>query len=159
MPPMSMTFPATQGFTARDQLPARAPLALVVVLVVRIALLAAPGLACSAAQDAPAAARAAPAGTAASGERARVLHDVSDDGELRGPDAVATSAEITAADIEHHVHALADDAFAGRATGSKESLCTAKYLAAVLKAAGLRGAGDGGGFLQVTDTSGIRSKD
>jgi len=71
--------------------------------------------------------------------------------------AVATGPEVTAADIAHHVHSLADDAMAGRATGSNESIVAAEYLAAVLSAAGLRGAGNGGSFLQVTDTRRLTS--
>ncbi len=64
----------------------------------------------------------------------------------------ATGPDVTAAEIARHVHALADDAMAGRATGSAESLAAAAYLEGVLRDAGLRGAGDGGSFLQTTDT-------
>ena len=47
-----------------------------------------------------------------------------------------------------HVRYLADDALAGRASGSAGERCAADYIAAVFAEAGLEGAGDGGSFFQ-----------
>ncbi len=47
-----------------------------------------------------------------------------------------------------HVRYLADDALEGRASGSGGGRCAAEYIASVLAAAGLEGAGDGGTFFQ-----------
>jgi hypothetical protein len=60
------------------------------------------------------------------------------------PDLVGSSPEITAADLELVVRVLADDAMAGRDTGSAESLRAARAIAAALLRAGLRPAGDDG---------------
>jgi len=56
--------------------------------------------------------------------------------------------EITRPEIEHHLRTLASDAMMGRATGSKESEVAAHYLADVLKAYGVKPAGDDGTYLQ-----------
>jgi len=56
--------------------------------------------------------------------------------------------EITRAEIEYHLRTLASDAMLGRATGSKESEVAAHYLADVLKAYGVKPAGDEGTYLQ-----------
>jgi hypothetical protein len=56
--------------------------------------------------------------------------------------------EITRAEIEQHLRTLASDAMLGRATGSKESEIAAHYLADVLKAYGVKPAGDDGTYLQ-----------
>ncbi len=56
--------------------------------------------------------------------------------------------EITRAEIEYHLRTLASDAMLGRATGSKESEIAAHYLADVLKAYGVKPAGDDGTYLQ-----------
>jgi hypothetical protein len=56
--------------------------------------------------------------------------------------------EITRSEIEYHLRTLASDAMLGRATGSKESEVAAHYLADVLKAYGVKPAGDDGTYLQ-----------
>jgi hypothetical protein len=56
--------------------------------------------------------------------------------------------EITRPEIESHLRTLASDAMLGRATGSKESEVAAHYLADVLKAYGVKPAGDDGTYLQ-----------
>ena len=70
--------------------------------------------------------------------------------------ASAESARITAADLRGLVESLASDAAAGRDTGSPESLAAADRIAQALAAAGVKPAGDAGGYLQAIDTVGFR---
>lgn len=60
----------------------------------------------------------------------------------------ALAPAIARQEIEAHVRFLASDELKGRATGSTEAVRAARYLAAVLKAAGVEPAGDDGTFLQ-----------
>jgi Peptidase family M28 len=69
-------------------------------------------------------------------------------GTYDGPPLPKLSPEITRAEIEHHLRTLASDAMLGRATGSKESVTAAHYLAEVLEAYGIAPAGDDGTYLQ-----------
>ncbi len=48
-----------------------------------------------------------------------------------------------------HLRYLADDALAGRETGTPGARCAADYIASVFQEAGLVGAGEGGSFFQV----------
>ncbi|MSR61528.1 MAG: M20/M25/M40 family metallo-hydrolase [Planctomycetes bacterium] len=63
------------------------------------------------------------------------------------PTAVA---EVTRAELEHHVRVLAADELAGRKPGTPGIERAARYLAQALAQAGLEPAGDDGGFLQKT---------
>jgi hypothetical protein len=59
----------------------------------------------------------------------------------------ATGPHISAADIEVHVRALADDELLGRETGSAGGQQAANYIAGVMKRAGLAPGGDDGSYL------------
>lgn len=58
------------------------------------------------------------------------------------------TAEISEAELRDHVRWLADDARAGRGTGTPESEEVANYLAYQMAAAGLQPAGENGGWFQ-----------
>ena len=74
------------------------------------------------------------------------------------PAAVAAAAEhglmrsaivsVTSGDLQRHVAALADDTFEGREAGSRGGHAAGTYLARQLRALGLPGAGDDGGYFQ-----------
>jgi hypothetical protein len=63
---------------------------------------------------------------------------------------------VDAQRLRAHVAALGSDAMEGRGTGSAGERTAARYLAEQLAAMGVRGAGDGGGFLQMVPIHGSR---
>ena len=63
-------------------------------------------------------------------------------------DAPPGPAPLSAEAVRAHVALLASDALQGRQTPSAGLDLAAEYVAAALRRAGLRGAGDGGGFVQ-----------
>jgi len=75
---------------------------------------------------------------------------------IEAPAASAETARISADDLRGLVADLASDESAGRATGTPEALRAAERIAQALAAAGVRPAGDDGGFLQAIDTVGFR---
>jgi hypothetical protein len=62
------------------------------------------------------------------------------------PSPAATAAEITAGDMRHRVHLLADDSMRGRDTGTPGIEAAARYLVTEATRLGLRPAGDEGTF-------------
>ncbi len=68
--------------------------------------------------------------------------------ERIGAPAPAPETRLSRAVVERHVRTLASDDMRGRMTGSPESEIAAAYIAGVLERAGVRPAGDDGGFLQ-----------
>ncbi|MDB5987363.1 MAG: peptidase [Nevskia sp.] len=64
------------------------------------------------------------------------------------PEIVAAAQSIDAARISAHVKFLADDLLEGRGTGTRGGDIAAQYIAAQFALAGLKPAGDNGGYLQ-----------
>jgi len=72
------------------------------------------------------------------------------------PDGFKLSKAIIADDIQHHVVALASDAFAGRMTGTPGEVLATEYVAEYFQSLGLEPAGDGGSYFNAFEfTAGI----
>lgn len=72
------------------------------------------------------------------------------------PDLTATEAGITVEDLKKHIGYLASDALKGRLTGTPGEIEATAYAASVFEKAGLRPAGDDGGWFQpFTFTAGV----
>jgi hypothetical protein len=70
------------------------------------------------------------------------------DGYDRAAQLDAAIATITVDELREHTGLLADDTLEGREAGKRGGIAAARYIENQLKAAGLRPAGDNGGFLQ-----------
>jgi len=64
---------------------------------------------------------------------------------------------ISEATMRKHIKYLADDSLEGRGTGAKGGQLAAQYIAAQLKALGLRGAGASGSFFQPVSLFGVKA--
>ncbi|MFN2453850.1 MAG: M28 family peptidase [Pyrinomonadaceae bacterium] len=64
---------------------------------------------------------------------------------------------ISEATLRKHIKTLADDSFEGRGTGAKGGERAVEYIAAQLKALGLRGAGASGSFSQPVSLFGVKA--
>ncbi len=64
---------------------------------------------------------------------------------------------ISEATMRKHIKYLADDSLEGRGTGAKGGELAAQYIAAQLKALGLRGAGASGSFFQPVSLFGVKA--
>src|SRR5437867_4542319 len=62
--------------------------------------------------------------------------------------AIATSTDITAADLQRRLFLIADDSMMGRETGSAGDYKTTDYIASEFKRLGLEPAGDNGSYFQ-----------
>ncbi len=70
------------------------------------------------------------------------------------PEMDRTVSEIRPHDVALHATALASEAMEGRLTGTPGEAAAADYIAEALRALGLQGAGDGGGYTQSFDFTG-----
>ncbi|HEX6960547.1 MAG TPA: M20/M25/M40 family metallo-hydrolase [Lacipirellula sp.] len=66
----------------------------------------------------------------------------------RGAALESAIASITVSELREHAGLLADDTLEGRAAGTRGGRAAARYIESKLRSAGVRPAGEGGGFLQ-----------
>ncbi|MGD0493467.1 MAG: M28 family peptidase [Steroidobacteraceae bacterium] len=75
------------------------------------------------------------------------------------PDVAAAMQGISPDRIRAHVQFLADDLLEGRGTGTRGGDIAAHYIATQFALYGLKPAGDGGGYLQRVDFTGVQTLD